>query len=570
MAILGRRGATIVVLSVLFFLLGVGAASADPVENKNDYQNAYDKCMAEQNMTEEGSAARRIADALPDAVSDNTKKVFCADQAASAHPGDAVATAAGAVGSKFWGDPVGKFVKALMEGNAQTLQTVMTFWMDFSTAQTKNVDANVQGVKNIVAGLAATALIASFIIGGYRIAASRRMGLQDGMEETAGVVVKYIIFSFAVVATVPSALVASDALADSIMKNFGVTDANQVVEMAALSEGMAGPIIIMVLAIVSLLGAIVQLIALVTRVLILPIAVGLTPLAAASSFSETGRSMLNSLMAFMIACVAYKPLAALLYAVVMWNATQPGDNDLISAAINVLMIALAGFCAPALIRVIAPMTAAAGGGGAAPLMSAAGAGASAALGMGAMMAGGAGKVLAGSAAKGAAAGGGGSGSPSGGGSTPGAPIGGGGGGGRAGAPSTEASPSGSSGSAGGAAPGGGSSSRSGASGAVSTAATPTGAGGSGSGGANSAQPARTRANTSFGQRVGNGLAGAGRVAARGASVAERIGALGLSGASHTMRAGARTAQAGGTAANHTQRILDDSIGVNGYAGGRHQ
>lgn len=570
MAVLGRQSAAVVLLTVLLFLLGVGTASAEPVESKNDYQNAYDKCIEEQNFTEEGSFARKIADALPDSVSDNTKKAACADQAASDNPGDALATAAGAVGSKFWGDPVGKFVQSLIEGNAQTLQTVMTFWMDFSTAQTKNVDANVQGVKHIVAGLATSSLIASFIIGGYRIAASRRMGLQDGIEETAVVVVKYIIFSFAVVGAVPGALVASDILADSIMKNFGVTDPNQVVEMAALSEGMAGPIIIMLLAIVSLIGGIVQLIALVTRVLILPIAVGLTPLAAASSFSETGRSMLNSLMAFMIACVAYKPLAALLYAVVMWNATQPGENDLMSAAINVLMIALAGFCAPALIRVIAPMTAAAGGGGAGPLMSAAGAGVSGALGMGAMMAGGAGKVLAGSAAKGAAAGGGGGSAGPAGGSGPGAPISGGGGGGRAGSPSTEASPAGSAGGSGGAAPSGGSSSRTGASGSVSTAATPTGAGGTGSGGTSSAQPARTRANSGFGHKVGALAGNTGRAVARGASVAERIGALGLSGASYGMSAAARATQAGSTAANHTQRVLDDSIGVNGYAGGRHQ
>ena len=490
-----------------------------------------------------------------------------------------VDTAVKAVG-EYWEDPVGKFVKALMEGNAEVLQMTMTFWFDFSTAQTRGIDANIQGIKNIVAGLAACALIASFVIGGYRIAASRRMGLQDGVEETAGVVVKYIIFSFAVVTAVPGALIASDLMANSIMENFGVTDPNQVVEMTALTEAMGGPVVIMILAIISILGGIMQIIALIVRTLVLPVVVGLTPLAAASSFSETGRSMLNSLVAYMIAAIAYKPVAAMLYAVVMWNATSPSSgDDLLTAAVNALMIALAGFCAPALVRAIAPLTAQAGGGGAAPMATALGAGAAGALGAGAAVAGAGSSMLAAAASKGAV----GASAPAVGGGAPmlaasrgasgGGPRGGGGGGS---APSKDTTPTGSSGGGGAsvstaAAPGG--ASRGGATGG-GTATTSGPAGGSSAGAGPSAgggaQAARTQSNRGFGQKMGALAAGTGRAVSRGVTVTERLGAAGLGGAATALRAGQSAARGMSNAAQHTSRVLDDSIGVSGYAGGRQQ
>ena len=297
---------------VAVFFVGIIAAPAAIAQpdNRNDYERAYDECMESHNFTEEGSVARAIADSVG-GLSDAAKRAACADRAGTENPGDAVATAAGWAASEFWGDPIGDFTKSLMEGNAQALQTVMTFWMDYSTAQTANIDANVQGVKNIVFSISGVALVASFLIGGWKIASSRRMGLQDGVEETGEVVVKYIIFSTAVPALVPGALVASDMLADAIMDNFGVTDPATFVELTALTENMAGPIIILGLALVSFIGAVVQLLAMVTRVLILPIVTGLMPLAAASSFSQTGRSFLGHTVAFMIAAIAYKPIAAL-------------------------------------------------------------------------------------------------------------------------------------------------------------------------------------------------------------------------------------------------------------------
>ncbi|MGP5602816.1 hypothetical protein, partial [Corynebacterium casei] len=330
---------------------------------------------------------------------------MCRTTSAVEHPVSAV----GALTSKFWGDPVGDFTRAVLEGNAQALQTVMTFWTDFKLDNSA-VDAAVQGVKNIVFSLAGLALIASLIAGGFRIANDRRRGLVDSMEDTGGVIFKYILFGTLIPPLVVGAVYASDSLADWIMASFGASSAETVLGSAELNETMAGPILMLAFAGVAFAGSVMQIVALAVRTLLLPIAAGMTPLFAALSFSQTGKNALSNLVSLMIASIIFKPVSALLYCVVFWLSGQGGDS-LVSLIISVVMIGAAGFTAPALVRALVPAVAQAGGGGAAPVIAGGAAATGAALGMGgsalAAMGGAGAKSQAGSA--GTAAGGGGAG-----------------------------------------------------------------------------------------------------------------------------------------------------------------
>lgn len=429
--------------------------------------------------------------------------------------------------SDFWDDAIGKFVKSVMEGNTEAMAMAMTFWMDFSTTSV-NTDANIRGVKNIVMGLAGFALIASFIVGGYRIAASRRGGLQQGLEDMGDNMVRWVIFSMAVPVIVPGAMLASDALADEIMAQFGATSPEAFVNLTALEGPGFGPILTLFLAGVALAGSAVQILALVTRVLVIPIVAGLTPLFAALSFTETGRQGLNHLVAYLLAGIAFKPVSALLYSVVLWNVSDSqGGQDVSTAVINSLMIGLAGFTAPALVRTIVPLAAQAGGGAAAPMLGGA---------MGAVGALGGGSL---GAAAGAAASAGGKLSVSGGGASPGAGAGGGtvmaasgGGPGAGGGAGAGVRPSG----------GAGSGSSAGGRGAtVSTSAQPRGA-----------------------------VGGGGRVAAASAAVARGAGAV-TRGSGAVLGVAARGTAALGRAGAHTpQRLFDESIGVPGHYAGQVQ
>ncbi|GAB2499066.1 hypothetical protein CATRI_13535 (plasmid) [Corynebacterium atrinae] len=424
--------------------------------------------------------------------------------------------------SDFWDDAIGKFVKSVMEGNTEAMAVAMTFWMDFSTTSV-NTDANIRGVKNIVMGLAGFALIASFIVGGYRLAAARRGGIQQGIEDIGDNMVRWIIFSIAVPVIVPGAMMASDTLADEIMAQFGAASPEAFVNLTALEGTGFGPILTLFLSGVALAGSAVQILALVTRVLVIPIVAGLTPLFAALSFTETGRQGLNHLVAYLLAGIAFKPVSALLYSVVLWNVSDnQSGQDVSAAVINALMIGLAGFTAPALVRAIVPLAAQAGGGAAAPMLSGS-MGAVGALGGGALgAAAGAATSASGKLSSfrgGTGSGGGGSTVLTASGGGPGA----GGGFGMGGRPS-------SSGGGGGAAPSSGV-----RGGSVSTNSQPRGAVG------------------------GRG----GRAVAAGASVARGSGAV--------LGAAARGASAVGRVGAHTpQRLLDESIGVPGHYAGQVQ
>ena len=422
--------------------------------------------------------------------------------------------------SPFWGDPIGKFVKSVMEGNTEALTATMTFWMDFSTTSV-DISGNTQGVKNIVMGVSGMALIASFIYGGYRIASSRRGGLQEGVTELNDNMLRWLIFSIAVPAMVPGAMVASDALADAIMEQFG--NPETIINLGGIEDEVYGPIVTLILSFIVLAGSLVQMLALVTRVLLAPIAAGLTPLFAALSFSSAGRQGLNHLVAFLISIIAFKPVSALLYAVVLWNVSGTEEIDGTQMIINALMIGIAGFSAPALVRAVVPAVAQAGGGGAAPMLA------------GAAGAAGAGMAMAGAASRGL-----------------GSAVGALGKGGAKGAQSGGNSPGGGS--------GGGSAAGSGATGPVG----PRGGGSAGPAGARGGGGASAATPTSRGGNAARKAGAAGRATARGAGKA-------LAGVGAGSTAVGNTLRQAGSAGYRAQQLFDDSIGVAGnYAGQAHR
>lgn len=422
--------------------------------------------------------------------------------------------------SPFWDDPIGKFVKSVMEGNTEALTATMTFWMNFSTTSV-DISGNTQGVKNIVMGVSGMALIASFIYGGYRIASSRRGGLQEGVTELNDNMLRWLIFSIAVPAMVPGAMVASDALADAIMEQFG--NPETIINLGGIEDEVYGPIVTLILSFIVLAGSLVQMLALVTRVLLAPIAAGLTPLFAALSFSSAGRQGLNHLVAFLISIIAFKPVSALLYAVVLWNVSGTEEIDGTQMIINALMIGIAGFSAPALVRAVVPAVAQAGGGGAAPMLA------------GAAGAAGAGMAMAGAASRGL-----------------GSAVGALGKGGATGAQSGGNSPGGGS--------GGGSAAGSGANGPVG----PRGGGSAGPDGSRGGGGASASTPASRGGNAARKAGAAGRATARGAGKALAGVGAGATAVGNAVR------QAGG-AGYRGQQIFDDSIGVAGnYAGQAHR
>ena len=588
-----------IVATLLVLLVISPVASAEPTPTEDNKAVSFkEECLENYALSQKRAAAIQRGDD-PSAIEPPTpveveraKKsasgfANCVITAGIAHPIDATKAAFNKAKS-FWNDPIGKFTKAVLEGNQEALIVAMTFWMDYGYKDQSELNANVQGVKNIVLGVSAFALAASFLVGGARLAASRRRGLQEGAEEIGEVVARWFIFSACIPGAVAGGLWATDALSNEMMGAFGVGSIDQAVEVMKLDSNSFGPVVTLLLAGIAIAGSVMQIIALVVRMLILPIAAGLTPLFAAASFTETGKSGLNHLVAYMIAAIIFKPVSALLYCVVMWNVTRPTSaEDHMSAIINALMIGVAGFVAPALVRAIVPAASMAGGGSAGAALGGAAAGAGVVLGaVGGVAGKGAGLVAGGSTSAmsgmasaasggiGAASGGagaalGGRGGATGGGSGSGGgavPVGAGGGtpGGGSGGGAPSAGPSASPGGAGGGTPATG-----GAGLSASPAGSPSSPGGrssslgnapgSPSSGISTPQSGRQRA-----AAVGKKAASvAGKAAAGAAKGVGHGGRFAMQATAVAAPAAARGAQHLGTAAGQMGQMFEGSLGYPG-------
>lgn len=457
--------------------------------------------------------------------------------------------------SEFWEDPLGKAVKALIAGNTQALETAMTFWTKFSLSPEETTKHS-GGVRNIVWTIAGSAFVISLVITGARIAASRRQGLADGMEDFGKFYGSYLIAGVMVPLAVPIGLSGTDFLTEQILTGLPEGKSlSDLIEQLNFGEDVLEPALLLFLIIFALVGSVTQMIALAARALILPIIVGFLPISASSAATNAGKTSLGSMLSWIFAALAFKPIAALTYVVAFWIAggdSLQGDETVI-AITKLLVLGLAGFSPLLVLKIVSPLMASASGpssaavGGA--LGGATGAAGGAVLGGAAIASGSASRVLGGvaSAAGGKSGGSGGSGgSGSGGGGRPmGGSTGGPSGGGPAGGGPAGGSPSGG-GPGGGAGPSGGA----GATGGVGGASTGTSSGQrepayAGTGG--SAAQASTSAGSGAGSRAAQ-AGGAARAAVAGTAGAASRGAGMVAG-------GARVAS---RAARHSGRAISRS------------
>lgn len=444
-------------------------------------------------------------------------------------PLGAVAGATGTVEDKIdglsdrWKDAIGKFVDALISGNTQALQQVMTLWLHFSI-DGSIVDGQASGVTYATWAIAGTLFIISLVVIGTRMAAQRRQGLADGLEDLGMFYGRFLILGVVVPMIIPAALAATDSLTTQIL--------TLLPEGESLSDAIGGtvpdkevfePALLLILILFALAGTVTQMVALAARVLMLPVIVGLMPAAAAFGGTEAGKQSTKSMTTWIVAAIAFKPLAALLYvlAFAVSGSESVGlgdDSSALSVIMSLLILGIAGFSPLMLLKVISPALAGVSGQNSAAtagaLAGAVGGTAAVALGGAAMgasaMGGGAATGAAGKSASGS------SGSPGGnptppssgdGGPSGGDPSGGDGGGGPTGGGAAGGSPAG--GQAGG---------------DSSDGRPPSGgpeSGGSGAGGA----PGQGQK-----QRSGGGIAGGLRIASRAAS---RMGGTGASAVSRT-------------------------------------
>ncbi|MBB1044656.1 hypothetical protein, partial [Dietzia sp. DQ11-44] len=301
----------------------------------------------------------------------------CNTAGAVKFPTDAVEAAT----SGFWGDPIGDFVKSLLEGNAQSLSLIMTMWIKESPFSGADFASSVEGIFNLTLWAQALLFVVSLIVAGTRMAVARNRGLGDGFEDVGQVVFNFILAGAALPAVILAMHLATDAVSAQWLEDgLGGDPAATINSVALIDEETGlGPAAVLILVVFALLGALAQLVALVVREGLLIVVVGLLPLAAASYSLSTGKQAFKTMIGFIVAALLFKPVATLLYLTAFWLSSGNEAPSVMEAVSSMLLLAAAGLVLPALMRVVAPAVSASVAGGSAAGIGAAAAGATGAV-----------------------------------------------------------------------------------------------------------------------------------------------------------------------------------------------
>jgi type IV secretion system protein TrbL len=125
---------------------------------------------------------------------------------------------------------------------------------------------------------------------------------------------------------------------------------------AMLALGDTGSsFLVLVMAILVIAASVGQIALMIVRMAMLVILTGTLPLSAAASSTATGRVWFRRSVGWLLAFVLYKPAAAIVYAAAFSMTGQKQDNEVVSMVSGVVLIVLACFTLPALMRFAAPV-----------------------------------------------------------------------------------------------------------------------------------------------------------------------------------------------------------------------
>jgi len=417
---------------------------------------------------------------------------------------------AGAVAAKVTNSFLDEVRKSAADATTTILKTLGTFWLNIPSPKVSNLSGpeltgaaaptNLQaaGPAGILQGNLGYLTILAAVVG--LILCGARLGITGRSEhgtEAVKMLVRLIAVTAAGAGIVDILIKGGDVFSPWIIQTSTGAPFEQSAPSLLTNEGLLAmtPLLTIIVAIFALFGAGAMVIFMILRGALLIILIAVWPLSASLTGTEQGLQWYKKINAYLIAFVLLRPVASIIYAAGFllikdghdFQTNDPGVSALMASLTGMAILAVAGLSLPALLRFVAPATAAGSGAmtGAAVMGAAVAVGA-AAVTMGAGAApGGAGAGSAGASGGGAS----GATSASSGGATS---TGGGGSGGVGGGPSGSTEPAGggpSGGGGGGGGPSGSGESTSGGDGGGDTGGTPqptpagAPAGGNGSGNA---------------------------------------------------------------------------------------
>ncbi|WP_330185946.1 hypothetical protein OHB26_38795 (plasmid) [Nocardia sp. NBC_01503] len=368
----GGRGAALLALLLALVLIAAPSAVAQNPDNNGGNYGFGNACDELQSGLD--GIGLPFAPSLGDVLGTG-----CDLANAGTHPGDAVQ----AVKDKMWDSTFGKAVDSILSGLGQVLVLSMTFWMKIPNSKIADSPTLFAKIRDYTFYIQIYLLMASVIYCATKLAIARRSATAQHAEESFWVLFRTVVAAGGFSAVIVAATKASDGFSswvvseatDGSKKNIGQLMVNTSA-MQAFSPGL-----VLIIAILGILGAFAQVVFAIIRQGFLIIVVGIMPMAAAGSGFEMGKAFYRRFMAWTIAFVLWKPVAAIVYLIAFTVADDAGastdigtlpDSDTAQRAlVGLVLLCSVAAVLPAVMRLASPVALAASnaGGGMAGVMT---------------------------------------------------------------------------------------------------------------------------------------------------------------------------------------------------------
>jgi type IV secretion system protein TrbL len=228
--------------------------------------------------------------------------------------------------------------------------------------------AVVGDIQDSLLGVVGTLAVISLIIGAVRIAWEQRA---TGARKALASIVTLLIVAGGSLPIIALLVRIADHIAEEIMTSAGegleISDNFELLVGAGnLATGGGGLLVFIVVGLLALLGTVVQIGLLVLRGAMLVLLAGILPLAASATGTETGRAWFMKVLGWLLAFIAYKPAAAIIYATafrLLRDDQAIADPTGIWANIaGLAMMMLAVLALPAMMKFVIPVVATQAGG----------------------------------------------------------------------------------------------------------------------------------------------------------------------------------------------------------------
>lgn len=259
-----------------------------------------------------------------------------------------------------------QFAQAMADGAAWVLDTTVGWWVDVPAVDLTTSPA--ETIRSYVLWLALAVATVGMIWQGIMLMVARRpdplFGIGRGLFTLA-------IWAALGIVGPAAALRAGDAFASWVLDEATSGQAAERLTSLATLNGVTSPGAVIVLGLFLMLSGLVQAIIMIFREGAVVVLAGVVVLAAAGSFTNATRPWMHRVLGWMAALIAYKPIAALVYATALAMVGEGSDPR--TLLVGLTMIVLAIVALPALMKFFTWTTgtaAAAGAGGGAAVLGA--------------------------------------------------------------------------------------------------------------------------------------------------------------------------------------------------------